>query len=204
MLEVLARGNSGCLATVSEDGFPYCIPLLYLWMDGEVYLHTTSARGHLRANIDRDQRACFEVDEQEGVFDYGRFECDSGFAYRSVCLFGRIRSVDDKQVKQRFCEALMAKYGKPETKRPKAFFPRIDVITVYAIAVERMTGKEQPLPALSEQWPAKDRTKTPNASLPTDALSLSNGQRPRRAGASAAERAGIKRVRKKFSVGLAC
>jgi hypothetical protein len=96
-----------------------------------VYLHTTSAGGHLRANIERDRRVCFEIDEQEGVFDYGRFECDSGLAYRSVCLFGRIRIVDDREVKQRFCEALMAKYGKPETKRPKGFFPRIDVITVY-------------------------------------------------------------------------
>jgi uncharacterized protein len=145
-LETLARGYSGRLATVSEDGFPYCIPLLYLWMNGEVYLHTTSARGHLRANIERERRVCFEIDEQEGVFDYGRFECDSGLAYRSVCLFGRIRIVDDREVKQRFCESLMAKYGKPETKRPKGFFPRIDVITVYAIALERITGKEQALP----------------------------------------------------------
>jgi nitroimidazol reductase NimA-like FMN-containing flavoprotein (pyridoxamine 5'-phosphate oxidase superfamily) len=164
--QVLAQGYSGRLATIGEDGFPYCIPLLYLWIDSEVYLHTTSARGHLRANIERDQRVCFEIDEQEGVFDYGRFECDSGLAYRSVCLFGRIRIVEDIKVKQRFCEALMEKYGKPETKRPKGFFPRIDAITVYAITVERMTGKEQSLPPLSEQWPAKDRTKTPNALPP--------------------------------------
>jgi uncharacterized protein len=164
MLETLARGHSGRLATTSADGFPYCIPLLYLWMDGKVYLHTTSARGHLRANIERDRRACFEIDEQEGVFDYGRFECDSGLAYRSVCLFGRIGIIDDGELKQRFCEALMEKYGKPETRRPKGYFPRIDLITVYALTVERMTGKEQPLPPLSEQWPAKDRTRTPNAS----------------------------------------
>lgn len=166
ILETLALGYSGRVATVSKDGFPYCIPLLYLWIDGEVYLHTTSARGHLRANIERDRRVCFEVDEQEGVFDYGRFECDSGLAYRSVCLFGRIRIVEDRGIKQRFCETLMAKYGKPETERLRGFFPRIDAITVYAIAVERMTGKETPLPPLSEQWPAKDRTKTPYASLP--------------------------------------
>ena len=168
--QTLSRGHSGRLATVGEDGFPYCIPLLYLWIDGEVYLHTTSARGHLRANIEREPRVCFEVDEQNGVFDYGRFECDSGLAYRSVCLFGRIRIVDDRKSKQRFCEALMAKYGKPETKRPKAFFPRLDVITVYAIAVERITGKEQALPPLSEQWPAQDRTKTPHASSPADGV----------------------------------
>ncbi|MEH2558059.1 nitroimidazol reductase NimA-like FMN-containing flavoprotein (pyridoxamine 5'-phosphate oxidase superfamily) [Bradyrhizobium algeriense] len=169
-LETLARGFSGRLASVSEDGFPYCIPLLYLWMDGELYLHTTSARGHLRANIEKERRVCFEVDEQEGVFDYGRFECDSGLAYRSVCLFGRIRVVEDRDIKQRFCEALMAKYGKPETLRPKGFFPRIDVITVYAIMAERISGKETALPPLSEQWPAKDRTKTPNASLCSDGL----------------------------------
>ncbi len=166
--ETLARGHSGRLATVSEDGFPYCIPLLYLWIGGEVCLHTTSTRGHLRANIERDPRVCFEVDEQEGVFDYGRFECDSGLAYRSVCLFGRIRIIEDRTAKQQFCQTLMVKYGKPDTDRPKGFFPRLDAITVYAIAVERMTGKETPLPPLSEQWPAKDRTKTPNASPPAE------------------------------------
>jgi uncharacterized protein len=50
--------------------------------------------------------------------------------------------------------------------RPKSFFPRIDAITVYAITVERITGKEQALPPISEQWPAKDRTKTPEAQAP--------------------------------------
>ena len=77
---------------------------------------------------------------------------------------------DDRDVKQRFYEALMVKYGKPETTRPKGFFLRLDLITVYAIAIERITGKETSMPPLSEQWPAKDRTKTPNASLPTDGL----------------------------------
>ena len=39
-----------------------------------------------------------QVNEEQGVFDYGRFECDSGLAYRSVCLFGRIRIVEDREV----------------------------------------------------------------------------------------------------------
>lgn len=162
--EVLAQGYSGHLATVSEDGYPYCIPLLYVLMDGQVYLHTTSARGHLRANVEWNDRVCFGIDERTGVFDYGRFECDSGLAYRSVCVFGRICIVADNGTRQRFCETLMEKYGTPETTRPKGFFPRLDAITVYAIAAERITGKETPMPPLSEQWPAKDRTRTPNAS----------------------------------------
>ena len=161
--EMLERGFSGRLATVGEDGYPYCIPLLYIRMDGEVYVHTGSATGHFRANVEREPRVCFEIDEPDQVFDYGRFECDSGLAYQSVILFGKIRIVEERMAKQSFCEALMEKYGKPDTVRPKGFFPRLDMITVYAIAVERMTGKEMALPPLSEQWPAKDRTKTPNA-----------------------------------------
>jgi uncharacterized protein len=160
---MLERSFSGRLATIGADGYPYCIPLLYVWMDGEVYVHTGSARGHLRVNVERDPRICFELDEPEQVFDYGRFECDSGLAYKSVVLFGTIRIAEERAVKQRFCEALMAKYGKPDTARPKGFFPRIDMITVYAISIERMTGKEMALPPLSEQWPAQDRTKTPDA-----------------------------------------
>ena len=161
--EMLKRTFSGRLSTVGEDGYPYCVPLLYVWMDGELHVHTGSGRGHFRASVDREPRVCFEIDEPDQVFDYGRFECDSGLAYQSVILFGKIRIVEDRADKQRFCEALMAKYGKPDTERPRGFFPRLDAITVYAIAVERMTGKEMALPPLSEQWPAKDRTKTPNA-----------------------------------------
>jgi len=92
-LETLDRGFSGRLATVGEDGYPYCVPLLYVWMDGEVYLHNARARGHLRANVDHESRVCFEGDEPGDVSAYGRFECDSSVAYRSVILFGRVRVI---------------------------------------------------------------------------------------------------------------
>ena len=83
VLQTLERGTVGRLATVGQDGHPYCVPLLYVWADNHVFLHGTSARGHLRSNIEREPRACFEVDQSSGVFDYGRFECDSGLAYKA-------------------------------------------------------------------------------------------------------------------------
>jgi len=162
-LELLARGFCGRIASVGADGWPYCVPLLYVWADGEVLIHNTSARGHLRANVEQNQRVCFEVDEPGEVFDYGRFECDTSVAYRSVIVFGAIRIVEDTAAKQRFFDALMAKYGRPDSSRPKHFYPRLDEVTLYAVAPERITGKETALPAASEQWPAKDRTKSPDA-----------------------------------------
>ena len=42
-LQTIERGFAGRLATVSEDGYPYCIPLLYIWAGNQLFLHGTSA-----------------------------------------------------------------------------------------------------------------------------------------------------------------
>ena len=66
--DVLQRGVCGRLATVSGDGWPYVVPLLYIWKNPVIYFHTAAAPGHLRQNIDRETRACFEIDEAGQVF----------------------------------------------------------------------------------------------------------------------------------------
>lgn len=158
---LLERAHCGRLATVSADGSPYCIPLLFVMLGNTLYVHTGAARGHLRTNIDRDPRICFEIDEPGPVFAYGRFECDSSIAFASIVLYGTARIIADRATKQQFCEALMRKYAPPDLDRPRGVFPRLDAITVYAIQIESMTGKQTPLPPLQEQWPAVDRTRTP-------------------------------------------
>jgi nitroimidazol reductase NimA-like FMN-containing flavoprotein (pyridoxamine 5'-phosphate oxidase superfamily) len=165
-LALLQRGFCGRLVTVGAEGHPYCVPLLYVWMNDQVFVHSTSARGHLRANVEHYARVCFEVDEPGEVLAYGRFECDSSLAYQSVVLFGTVRAVDEWDTKDRFCRALMAKYAPADQGRPRGVFPRLDQITVYAIAVERMTGKETRLPDVSQRWPAMDQTRTPWAQTP--------------------------------------
>jgi nitroimidazol reductase NimA-like FMN-containing flavoprotein (pyridoxamine 5'-phosphate oxidase superfamily) len=164
--EMLARGYAGRLATVGADGWPYVVPLLYVWMNSEIWVHNTSARGHLRTNVEHEPRVCFEIYDPGEGFPYGRFECDSSVAYRSVIVFGRVRIVDEPAQRAAFFDALMHKYGNPDWERPAGFYPRLHQVTIYAIAVERMTGKELPLPAPQERWPAVDRTKSPGARPP--------------------------------------
>src|SRR5512135_2668262 len=91
-----ARGFSGHLATIGADGYPYCVPLLYVVIDDVIYLHNTAARGHLRLNVERDPRVCFQTDEPGEVLPYGRFECDTTVAFRSVIVFGTIGIIDDR------------------------------------------------------------------------------------------------------------
>ena len=167
--QFLKAGFAGRLATVSEDGSPYCLPFLYVWLDHRILFHNTIARGHLRGNVAHEARVCFLVDEPEQVFDYGRFECDTGLAYRSVIVFGTIAVIDDLALKQRFFETLLEKYGTPERDRPRGFFPRIGEVTVYAISITRITGKQLSLPGITERWPAIDSTKSPHARPPKPA-----------------------------------
>ncbi|MBO6781868.1 MAG: pyridoxamine 5'-phosphate oxidase family protein [Alphaproteobacteria bacterium] len=165
---LLAQGYCGRLASAGANGWPYCVPLLYVWHPdagphGAIWVHNTSAHGHLRANIDANPKVCFEVDEPGPVFDYGRFECDSTLAYRSVVAFGTISVISARDQKSAFFDVFLTKYRRGTSERPKGFYPRLDEVTVYAISVERLTGKEIELPDVTEQWPARDQTKTPDA-----------------------------------------
>lgn len=163
---VLGKGYAGRLATTGPDGWPYVVPLLYVCRNEMVYVHNSRATGHLRANIEANNRACFLVDEPGEVYGYGRFECDSALSYWSVMAFGTVRIVEAESEKASFCDDLMQKYGAELSGRPKHFYPRLDAISVYALRVERMTGKEIQLPAADARWPALDRTKSPDARPP--------------------------------------
>jgi nitroimidazol reductase NimA-like FMN-containing flavoprotein (pyridoxamine 5'-phosphate oxidase superfamily) len=156
-LAFLQSGFCGRLGTVGADGAPYVVPLLYVFMDGQIWVHNTSARGHLRTNIDHEARVCFEIDEPGEVFPYGAFECDTSISYRSAIVFGRARVVDDSAEKTRFCSALMEKYADRSLPRPKDVFPRLDAITVYTVTLERVTGKRNLLPDVGRRWPAVER-----------------------------------------------
>ena len=162
----------GRVASVSADGEPYITPLLYVVIDGDIWVHTTAATGHLRTNLDAGASVCFECDEPGAVYAYGRFQCDTGLEYTSVVAFGRLQPIDDRVAKARFFDAFMAKYSPDTLGRAASFYPRLDLVTVFRFAMDRMTGKRTVLPAAEDRWPARDRTMTPSAVAPDAAHKL--------------------------------
>lgn len=87
-------------------------------------------------------------------------------SYTSVIGFGSAAVEQDRAARTRFFDRLLAKYSDPKLDRPKGFYPRLDEITLYVLTIENVTGKHQPLPMVSEQWPALNRTKSPGAVPP--------------------------------------
>lgn len=163
------RARCARVATVSPDGWPYVTPLLHLVLADALWFHTTAARGHFRGNVDAGGRASVVCDEPGEVYPYGRFECDTGLAYSSAIAFGTLSVVDDDAQRAAFFDALMARHADPAWGRPKSFYPRLHQVTVYRMAVDRMTGKQTVLPDLADQWPHRDRTVTPDAVAPGSA-----------------------------------
>jgi nitroimidazol reductase NimA-like FMN-containing flavoprotein (pyridoxamine 5'-phosphate oxidase superfamily) len=152
-------------ATVSANGDPYVVPNLFVYADGLIHLHT-SLGGHFRDNIEARPRISFEMSEMGTVYPYGEFECDTTVSYVSVVGFGTVRIDSDPVGKARFFDRFMVKYADPKWDRAKSFYPRLDMVTVYAIEIERITGKRGPLLAVGDQWPAKNMTKSPSAVAP--------------------------------------
>jgi nitroimidazol reductase NimA-like FMN-containing flavoprotein (pyridoxamine 5'-phosphate oxidase superfamily) len=154
----LRRVFCGRTATVGADGYPYVVPNLFVWREGQVYLHTALSEGHFIANVRHSDRIGFEADEPGEIFPYGHVECDTSVSYRSVILFGRIRIIEDDAEKAAFYRAFMEKYAPPESwGREKGSFPRLRSTIVYAITPEVTTGKEGQLPPLADRWPNSNR-----------------------------------------------
>jgi len=162
---LLERARVAHFATVDPDGEPYVVPNLFVYADGKLHLHTALA-GHFRRNIEHRHRLCFEIAEPGEVYPYGAFACDTSTSYASIVGIGAVSIESDPAAKARFFDRFLAKYADARWERPRSFYPRLDQVTIYSVAPERITGKRNQLPVPAEQWPARNRTKSPGAVLP--------------------------------------
>ena len=135
--EVLARGTSGVLAVTGDGGYPYAVPLSYVWEDGKLYFHC-AVSGHKLDAIRSDSRASFCVIDQDHVVPekYTTY-------FRSVIVFGRTRVLDNPQEKRRAIEALSSRYrpGFPEAMAAE-IDGAWDRLCVVELAAELVTGKQ--------------------------------------------------------------
>jgi nitroimidazol reductase NimA-like FMN-containing flavoprotein (pyridoxamine 5'-phosphate oxidase superfamily) len=134
---VLKDNSHGVLATVSEDGTPYAVPVSYVYYEGCVYFHS-AAEGHKVDNIAGNDNVCFTI--IGNVLMKGVPKSDAFF--ESVIVFGKAVRVDE----------VSAQLG-PMTEFMRAFMPdkvhetENDLINmhkaliVYRIDIEHISGK---------------------------------------------------------------
>lgn len=141
----LQRGHMAHVGTADAAGWPYVVPLLYVYEGGErLYLHTGDHRGHFLANIQENPRICLQVDEP-GELQKGRpSPCDSALVYSSVIAFGNVRVYDAPDVREKkawFLDCLLERMGDSRAAYQNPGYPMLDRIILYEVALEIVTGK---------------------------------------------------------------
>lgn len=129
------------VATVGADGWPYVIPLVYVYEGGDViYLHTGSRPGHFLSNVQHDNRVCLEVSTMGALIPGKRHACTSALVYTSAIVYGHLKIIDDDDKKNWFFDKLLEKHGDPAWELEPGY-PLIDRIILYELEIETLTAK---------------------------------------------------------------
>ncbi len=135
---ILDRGTSGVLALSGEGGYPYAVPISYVYHGGKLYFHCAKA-GHKLDAIRREPRASFCVIDEDRVVpaEYTTY-------FRSVIAFGRIRVLEEDGEKLAAIEKLAEKYAPEESpqSRRNAIHREWAPLCMLEMSIDHLTGKE--------------------------------------------------------------
>ncbi len=135
--EILKKNTGGTLALAGDEGYPYAVPMSYLYEDGKLYFHSAKT-GHKIDAIRNEEKASFCVIDRDQVVPekYTTF-------FRSVIAFGKARLVEEEEEKRRIAEMLAMKYSSAFKEGIAAEIDgAIRHMAIIEMTVEHMTGKE--------------------------------------------------------------
>ena len=134
---ILKKATAGTLALLGDGGYPYAVPISYVYADGKLYFHSALS-GHKIDAIRNYDMASFCVIDKDDV----RPEKYTTY-FRSVIAFGRIHIIEDEQEKLETARLLGDRYNPNQEealqKELEHGFARMLMIR---FDIEHLTGKE--------------------------------------------------------------
>ena len=134
---ILKKATSGTLALLGDNGYPYAVPISYVYAEGKLYFHSALS-GHKVDAIRNSDKASFCVIEQDNIHPK-----EFTTYFRSVIAFGRIHIVEDDVEKLSAARLLSERYNPGDEegfqKELEKGFARMFVIR---FDIEHLTGKE--------------------------------------------------------------
>ncbi len=136
--EILYAGSSGVLAVAGDGGWPYAVPLSYVY-DGEKIFFHCAVSGHKLDAVKNDARASFCVIARDEVVPE-KFTT----LYKSVIVFGRVRVLEDDAEKRAAIEKLALKYSPDESEQSlRGEIERFwNALCMLELSAERVSGKQ--------------------------------------------------------------
>lgn len=135
IVEILNNNNYGVLSSVSEDGYPYGVPLSYIYFNDSIYFHG-STKGHKFDNITNNDKVSFCVVGKTQVLPD-----EFSTKFESVIIFGRAIEIFDDEKNMALLE-IINKYSPDYIEQGKEYISKASKATrVAKINVEHITGK---------------------------------------------------------------
>ena len=137
-IEILMKNTSGVFAVLGDNGYPYAVPLSYIYDSGSLYFHCAKS-GHKLDAIKNCDKVSFCVIDQDLVVPekYTTY-------FRSVIIFGRASVVDQEDEIRSAIEKLAIKYHPDDSKdnRDSVIEKEYKTMCMVKIQIEHITGKE--------------------------------------------------------------
>jgi len=133
--EILENGEYGVLSTMGENGYPYGVPVNFVYYNDGIYFHCAKT-GHKLEAIKRDNRVSFCV-----VTDTEILPEDFTANYKSVIAFGTAGEVELEEKKMALM-LLIKKYSSGFMDKGREYVNKEAAGTVIIkISIEHITGK---------------------------------------------------------------
>ncbi len=136
--ELLHSARRGVLAVNGDDGYPYGIPINYLYdEENETILFHGSCAGHKAEAINRCDKVCFTVVSGETVKE------EAWAPYlKSVVVFGRCHPVEERETAMAAVKRFAMKYYPDEQTADEEIRRSGRAVRMYAIKIEHISAKE--------------------------------------------------------------
>lgn len=135
ILEILKKGEYGIFSTISQNGYPYGLPVNYVYTNGSIYFHC-AVEGHKLDNIKNNDKVSFCVVGPTQILP-DKFSTK----YESVIVFGRAIEVSGDE-KNRALLELINKYSPDYIEQGKEYIQKKNKDSkVIKIKTEHITGK---------------------------------------------------------------
>lgn len=136
-ITILQKATSGTLALLGDNGYPYAVPISYVYHEGKLYFHS-AVEGHKVDAIRQCDKASFCVIEQDEVHPerYTTF-------FRSVIAFGKIHIIEDETEKLQMARMLGNRYNPDQDEAlQKELENGLARMLMIRFDIEHLTGKE--------------------------------------------------------------
>lgn len=135
IIQILENSDYGVLSTVSLNGYPYGVPLSFVFINNSIYFHCAT-EGHKLDNIVNNSKASFCVVGQTCILPD-----EFSTTYESVIVFGIANEVLEDEKHTALLE-IIKKYSPDYIEKGKEYIKNASKATkVIKISIEHISGK---------------------------------------------------------------